>query len=132
MNNDFKDIFDVKELGKNPFQVPDGYFDSLESRIMRNVSQQEKKEDSRQPSKWSRIVSMRPMRWAAACIGVTAVCATAYFCNIDNSEGMMSNTSETQTESTLNYNSNDAFNQAADYTMLDSHDMYMMLADESY
>ena len=28
------------------------------------------------------------------------------------------------------FTSDDAFNQAADYTMLDTHDMYQMLAEE--
>jgi hypothetical protein len=28
------------------------------------------------------------------------------------------------------FTSDDAFNQAADYTMLDNHDMYQMLAEE--
>ena len=132
MNNDFKDIFDVKELEKNPFQVPDGYFDSLESRILHNVHLHEKKEESRQHSRWGRIIAMRPMRWAAACIAVTAVCATAFFCNIDNGGDMMADTSGMQTEIHSAYNGNDDFNQAADYTMLDNHDIYMMLADESY
>lgn len=40
MNNDFNDIFDKEQLKQNPFKVPAGYFDSLNTRIMENVARQ--------------------------------------------------------------------------------------------
>ena len=130
MNNDFKDIFDVKDLEKSPFRIPKDYFDTLESRILNNVQENRKKE--KQTSTWARIIALRPVRWAAACACVLAITTTAYYFSTDRKEGMMANTTDNVTEYRNTYNSNDAFNQAADYTMLDSHDMYMMLADESY
>lgn len=124
MNNDFKDIFDTKDLKNSPFKTPDGYFDSLESRILANAGIAPKEE--KRSSKVARIFALRPVRWAAACICVLAVTATAYFFTIESKDDMMAHSTDMEME----LNSNDAFNEAAEYAMLDSHDIYLMLAEE--
>ena len=58
-----KDIF---ENNSNPFTVPDGYFDSLQERIMNRIQAEE---SQRKP--FARIIKMTPFRTlvaAAACI----------------------------------------------------------------
>ena len=125
MNNDFNDIFDKEQLKQNPFKVPAGYFDSLNTRIMENVARQASAEKSEKPDQ-AKNVRMHVLRWAAACacvlvIGVSAVLFT--FKDTDTSE-------VPATAQQSFFTSDDAFNQAADYTMLDNHDMYQMLAEE--
>ena len=125
MNNDFNDIFDKEQLKQNPFKVPEGYFDSLNTRIMENVARQASAQKNEKPAQ-AKNVRMHVLRWAAACacvlvIGVSAVLFT--FKDTDTSEAPV-------TAQQSFFTSDDAFNQAADYTMLDNHDMYQMLAEE--
>ena len=125
MNNDFNDIFDKEQLKQNPFKVPEGYFDSLNTRIMENVARQASAQKNEKPAQ-AKNVRMHVLRWAAACacvlvIGVSAVLFT--FKDTDTSEAPA-------TAQQSFFTSDDAFNQAADYTMLDNHDMYQMLAEE--
>ena len=125
MNNDFNDIFDKEQLKQNPFKVPAGYFDSLNTRIMENVARQASAQKSEKPAQ-AKNVRMHVLRWAAACACVLIVGASAVtytFKRTDTPE-----VPETAQQSITT--SEDAFNQAADYTMLDNHDMYMMLAEE--
>ena len=73
-----KDIFDNKS---NPFTVPDGYFDSLQERIMSRIEAEENllKEESR-------IVRMIPWRTlvaAAACILLIFAGAALYVTHTD-------------------------------------------------
>ena len=125
MNNDFNDIFDKEQLKQNPFKVPEGYFDSLNTRIMENVARQASAQKSEKPAQ-AKNVHMHVLRWAAACacvlvIGVSAVLFT--FKDTDTSEAPV-------TAQQSFFTSDDSFNQAADYTMLDNYDMYQMLAEE--
>ena len=126
MNNDFNDIFDKEQLRQNPFKVPEGYFDTLNTRIMENVARQASTEEKSEKPAQAKNVRMHVFRWAAACacvlvIGVSAVLFT--FKDTDTSE-------VPATAQQSFFTSDDAFNQAADYTMLDNHDMYQMLAEE--
>ena len=125
MNNDFNDIFDKKQLEQNPFRVPEGYFDSLNKRIMDNVAKQTSAEKSEKPAK-AKNVHMHVLRWAAACACVLIVGASALIFTFKDTDTPKVPETAQQTITT----SEDAFNQAADYTMLDNHDMYQMLAEE--
>lgn len=124
MNNDFNDIFDKKQLESNPFKVPEGYFETLNARIMKNVTEQATLTQEKKTVKAKRV-SFHPFRWAAACACVLVIGGSALiFMDKQNKEQDV--TASVQ----QNYASDDAFNQAADYTMLDNHDMYQMLAEE--
>ena len=125
MNNDLNDILDRKQLEQNPFKVPEGYFDTLNTRIMDKVAKQASAQKDEKPVKVKKV-HMHVLRWAAACacvlvIGVSAVLFT--FKDTDTLEAPA-------TAQQSSFTSDDAFNQAADYTMLDNHDMYQMLAEE--
>lgn len=129
MNNDLNDILRKEDLQKSPFQVPENYFDTLQARLLTNagISAQEVTEKIEQkPSRLARIIQMRPLRWAAACVCAVVVTVSAYFFTTEKEETMVANYNLMEQE----YSSDDAFEAAADYTMLDSHDMYMMLAEE--
>ena len=68
-----KDIFDDNS---NPFTVPDGYFDTLQGRIMSRIQA----EGNRLKSE-KRVVRMAPFRWliaAAACVLLIFTVAALY------------------------------------------------------
>ena len=126
MNNDLNDIFNRKQLEQNPFKVPAGYFESLNSRIMENVAKQASITTKKEKPAKAKKVHMHVLRWAAACACVLVVGASALIFAFKDTE-----TPEVPaTAQQSYYTSDDAFNQAADYTMLDTHDMYQMLAEE--
>lgn len=129
MNNDLNDILRKEDLQKSPFQVPDNYFDTLQANLLANAGIKEKpaeKIEQKQPTRFARIISMRTVKWAAACACVAIVTASAYFFTTEKEDAIVASHSLMEQE----YYSDDAFEAAADYTMLDSHDMYMMLAEE--
>jgi hypothetical protein len=125
MNNDLNDILDRNQLEHTPFRVPEGYFDSLNKRIMDNVAKQPSAQKSEKPAKVTKV-HMHVLRWAAACACVLIVGASALIFTFKDTDTPKVPETAQQTITT----SEDAFNQAADYTMLDNHDMYQMLAEE--
>ena len=129
MNKDLHDIINADDLKNSPFKVPDSYFDSLESRLLANAGIEQRKKEK---GSWTaRIIAMRPARWAVACACVLALVGTVYLVTTNTNDDMRAQTDNGKTlEYNADYSAEDAFNQAADYTMLDSHDMYMMLAEE--
>ena len=125
MNNDLNNILDKKQLEQSPFRVPEGYFDTLNTRIMDKVAKQASAQKDEKPVK-AKKVHMHVLRWAAACACVLIVGASAVIYTFKDTD--TPEVPETAQQSITT--SEDAFNQAADYTMLDNHDMYMMLAEE--
>lgn len=125
MNNDLNNILDKKQLEQSPFRVPEGYFDTLNARIMDKVAKQASAQKDEKPVK-AKKVHMHVLRWAAACACVLIVGASAVIYTFKDTD--TPEVPETAQQSITT--SEDAFNQAADYTMLDNHDMYMMLAEE--
>lgn len=125
MNNDLNNILDKKQLEQSPFRVPEGYFDTLNTRIMDKVAKQASAQKDEKPAK-AKKVHMHVLRWAAACACVLIVGASAVIYTFKDTD--TPEVPETAQQSITT--SEDAFNQAADYTMLDNHDMYMMLAEE--
>ena len=125
MNNDLNNILDKKQLEQSPFRVPEGYFDTLNTRIMDKVAKQASAQKDVNAAK-AKKVHMHVLRWAAACACVLIVGASAVIYTFKDTD--TPEVPETAQQSITT--SEDAFNQAADYTMLDNHDMYMMLAEE--
>ena len=126
MNNDFNDIFDKEQLRQNPFKVPEGYFDTLNKRIMANVARQASTEEKSEKPAQAKNVRMHVLRWAAACACVLVIGASAVLFTFKDTDTPEVPATAQQSV----FTSDDAFNQAADYTMLDNHDMYQMLAEE--
>ena len=98
---------------KNPFRVPEGYFDSLTAEVMKNLPEQPRR---------SLLVRMRPWMYAAACMLVAVLTATIYFFTPDTAgQGVMANTTTT----------NDNYvEEVADYFMADNIDIYACLASD--
>lgn len=104
---------------RNPFTVPEGYFDQLSGRIM-----------SRLPEKavpqTTVIKRLRPLLYAAACICIAIFCVTVYFNHAGtNNEQTMA---ELQQQDAIY--SDGYIDDAADYAMIDNEDIYYnLLAD---
>jgi len=109
---------------KNPFRVPDGYFDSFATELMQKLPKQTQSEQI-QPEKQkpSRLVTLRPWLYAAACLFVALFTATIFFVAPDDSSQQVAATTTTATDDTY-------VDDAADYLMADNIDIYACLASE--
>lgn len=107
---------------KRPFKVPEGYFESIESRVMKQLPERKKERFG------LRMFVRRYYRYAVAvaasvCI---AIFGTALYINKSNSNGeLISNVAtfnEAQNEShTIDY--------VAEYTMMDNDDIYALVSN---
>ncbi|MBP5777246.1 MAG: hypothetical protein J6W56_06810 [Prevotella sp.] len=105
-----------ERVGKrNPFRVPDGYFDQFPEQFMSSLPEHK----PRAKSIW-----LRPVFYAAASICALFICAGVWLALPEKSQetpAMMA-TVQQDTEDT-------AFDEAVDYLMMDNHDIYAYLAD---
>lgn len=126
MNNELNDILDKKVQMNNPFKVPEGYFDTLSSRIMDNIP--EEAEIVVMKPRKARTFGLGQLRWAAAiaCILIAGVSVTLYSLRTNT------NADEFGTDVASKYltSSDDALMQAADYTMMDNQDFYQLIAED--
>ena len=108
-----EELYIKNRLGdRNPFRVPEGYFDSLTAEVMKNLPEQPKQ---------SILVRFRPWRYSAACPVAVVFTATLYLLTPDSSDQMMAadaTTTDTYVE------------DVADYMMADNNDIYALLASE--
>lgn len=99
---------------RNPFQVPDDYFDRLTDSVMSQIPEE---------SKPSRTVRIRPWLYAAACLLVAVLTATVYFFAPETTE-------QSVVASTAVSASDTYVDEAADYVMADNNDIYACLASD--
>lgn len=98
--------------GKNPFQVPEGYFDRLTAKVMQQLPEQPKR---------SLMARLRPWMYAAACVVTVLFTATVYFYSTDNQQ---------QTVATAGITTADSYiDDIADYVMADNNDIYACLTE---
>lgn len=127
-----------EEYGRQrPFSVPEGYFSGLSSRVMSSrvmselsaVAEQER--EDRSASKRGLRSYLRPMAAAAVTVGIVVVGFLAYH-SLEGVQGVRSllGGRGVQDSYVLSESSGDAFDQAADYFMIDESDMYASLASE--
>lgn len=104
---------------KQPFSVPEGYFDQFASQFMENLPEREEEAvvvrlDSH--SRWSRL-----RHWAAAaCLAVALAGAGMWAFQGESSKA----TGAADTDQFASSNYNTAIDQAADYAMMDNGDIY--------
>ncbi len=90
----------MKRPGTNPFHTPEGYFDSLEDRIMKEIQLPEKKKSV--PSQIIRI--LKPVLGIAASITLVYLLASYPFTNNANKTEVSSTyTPSTKDDSTFNF-----------------------------
>lgn len=107
----------IEELvGKrNPFVVPEGYFEQLTDQVMQSLPE-------RRPR--AKSVWMRPVFYAAASVCALLVCATAWMLWPKASTMPQGQVAEVIQEPDETF-----INEAADYMMLDNQDIYACLSD---
>ena len=111
---------------RNPFTVPEGYFDTLTERIMRQIPEEEiTLQKAVTVPLWRRY----GFRAAAAVIGIImGIGALALF-----NQNAIFTPQENATASIETVGSSqqtDAIDQVADYIMCDNHDLYAYLSGE--
>ena len=125
-----------EEYGRQrPFSVPEGYFSGLSSRVMSSRVMSElsaaAEQEDRSAFKRGRRSYLRPMAAAAVTVGIVVVGFLAYH-SLEGVQGVRSllGGRGVQDRYVLSESSGDAFDQAADYFMIDESDMYASLASE--
>ena len=119
-----------ERFGKeNPFNVPDGYFDHLTERIMDNLPEQEIRVidiRSRQ-TLWQKL----PLRKIAAAVAVVALLGGGSFWALQH-EGDSKMVAHAKKHEQKTVSSDDAaFNEMADYAMIDNEAIYASLIAEN-
>ncbi len=104
-----------ERVGKrNPFRVPDGYFDQFPEQLMNSLPK-------RQPK--AKLIWLRPIFYAAAGICALMICTGVYFALSEEPKH------EATLVTTPQQEVYDEFDEAADYMMLDNHDIYALLSE---
>lgn len=107
--------FIEERVGKrNPFLVPDDYFVDFADQMMASLPERRHKAKS---------VWLRPVFYAAASICALLVCAGVWHALPGDS---MQPVAQITAQQELG---DEPFDEAADYMMLDNHDIYAYLAD---
>lgn len=105
---------------RNPFVVPDGYFEQLTDQVMQSLP-------DRHPR--AKTVWMRPVFYAAASVCALFVCATVWLAWPSSSQQEQKTVAEA-VQFVQKQQPDDAFfDAAADYMMLDNQDIYAYLSD---
>lgn len=96
---------------RNPFRVPEGYFDSFADQVMAQLPEREQK---------AKRMMLRPWMYAAACMIVAVFSVTIYFSHVSD---------ETMESPQMAVVSEAYMDEAADYAMIDNTEIYACLAD---
>lgn len=119
-----------ERFGKeNPFKVPEGYFDHLTERIMENLPEQEIRVidiRSRQ-TLWQKL----PLRKIAAAVAVVALLGAGSFWALQHEGDSKMVAHAKQHEQKAVSSEDAAFNEMADYAMIDNETIYASLIAEN-
>ena len=119
-----------ERFGKeNPFKVPDGYFDHLTERIMENLPEQQIRVidiRSRQ-TLWQKL----PLRKIAAAVGIIALLGGGSFWALqhDGDNKIVGHVKKSEQKAVASEEA--AFNEMADYAMIDNETIYASLMTEN-
>lgn len=143
MMNEEKKINDI--FGKeNHFKVPEGYFDNFAEQMMAKIPMQEfdspevtDKNHQENKAKFVHLSLWRrlPLRKIAAVLAVTAMLGGGVLYQLQQAEKKHHAMAHNETPATGSSHVTDgddaAFEQMADYTMMDSQDFYAQLVAEN-
>ena len=116
------------KIGKrNPFSVPEGYFEQLEAEVMKKLPNERKNLTVEKQDK-AFIIRLRPLLYVAACTFI-AFFGFSIYKNLDKHNNI-----NQQEQIVISQNSQEIsdtyIDEAADYAMLDNEDIYAsLLAD---
>ncbi|MBR0049396.1 MAG: hypothetical protein IJP74_08785 [Prevotella sp.] len=106
----------------NAFRVPDGYFDTLTQRVMEQLPAEEPKAKVIRPVFTARLKAMVA---AAACVAAVVFGGVLLFNNTEHHDQLSAMAHSETVEESDYY-----FDEAADYAMMDNHDIYACLMSE--
>lgn len=111
-----EEILKEKLGNRNPFTVPEGYFDHLADRVMQQLPAE------RKPAV---VRSIMPWLYAVACVAILimSVLFVSHQSNLPSQQTAVNATTQMETLSD-NY-----IDDMADYAMMDNEDIYLYLAD---
>ena len=106
---------------KNPFQVPEGYFDQFATELMKQLPQEKGKPMAKEIPIIHRL---RPLFYVAACLFIAIMSITIYFNNADAEDdaAQMASASEMASDT--------FFEEATEYAMVDNTDIYACLMND--
>ena len=114
----------IEKAGKkNPFRVPEGYFDTLSSQVMSRIDTEgDRPNEVPLTAKKAKTVWLRPVLYAAASVCALFISVTAY-------QHFTNQSADVPAEHVAVY-SDDSFDEAADYAMIDNQDIYACLMSD--
>ncbi len=134
MMND-EEYLNSKMQHRNPFTVPEGYFEQLTAQVMERLPQQQEETSGNarqvqlQPARKPLVRQLRPWLYAAACLVVGAFVAAIAF-NRGSDDGTQHMQAATGTEGNASYYSDTYIEEEANYAMVDNQEIYAYLLAE--
>lgn len=119
----------IEKVGReNPFRVPEGYFDTLASQIMAKVEAEgvEARDIKTGREKRAKTVWLRPVLYAAASVCALFISVVAY--QNYTEQGVAAPAQNVVANNQMM--TDDYFDEAADYVMLDNQDIYACLSSD--
>jgi hypothetical protein len=102
---------------RNPYKVPEGYFDAFTSQLMQQFPER--------PVKARQVRMRRPLYLAAACLAALLISGVAWmFFSQPEAQSQAPVQIAAQQESV-----EESIDEAADYMMLDNHEIYALLSE---
>ena len=133
-----EELINSKMGKRNPFTVPQGYFDQLTEQIMKNIPEDNIQDNSEEniqtariqqmkPAKKAIMRTLRPLFYAAACTCIAVFGIAAY----NHLNKQATDTQQLQSNIVTVHSYSDSYiEEATDYAMLDNDDIYAsLLAD---
>ena len=112
------------KLGKkNPFTVPEGYFEQLTAQVMEKLPE-------KQVAKTAVIKRLRPWLYAAACVCIGVFVASIAFNNNNEEVRKQMQMATAEQEYVEGYYSDNYIDEEASYAMVDNQDIYAYLLAE--
>lgn len=110
---------------KNPFTVPEGYFEQLTAQVMDRLPE-------KKPAKVAVMKRLRPWLYAAACVCAGVFIAAIAFNN--QAEEVMPRQQQPviAMQDDTDYYSDSYIEEAADYAMIDDQEIYSYLLADMY
>ncbi len=120
---------------RNPFRVPEGYFEQLTEQVMKNLPDVEvAKQESIAPVKQhhAKSVSIRPWLYAAACSVLALAMGVSYYFmqpSATSTDAVQMAAVSPAPSASYDAPDNSYFDDAVDYAMMDNADIYACLSE---
>ena len=125
-----EELYISKKIGKkNPFSVPEGYFDQFADKLMATLPEKQMPISKATP-KTAVFKRLRPWMVAAACLTVVMLGAVVYFYKDNPAVEKQQIAADTTEQDNYIYYSDNYIDDEANYAMLDNQEIYACLLAE--